>query len=170
MLLRGTISIISWHNAAEAFLNRDDVRQAASLDDAVDVGEEVMQLDLLDGQKSSTRVGRGMTISSPDIHAFLQPARQPRVVLANLGAWGQEAEVGESQGDGSRKDLRGSLPPTQKGEEGGVGREGESQGRMEGRARRQVSDSEAESEDSNKEVEYFVPPGSPESAVGTLAS
>ena len=104
------------HNATEAFLNQDDVRQAAGLDDAVDVGEEVRQLDLLDGQKSSTRVGRGMAISSPDIHAFLQAARQPRVELANLGAWGQEAEVGESQGGRSRKGLQGSLPPTREGE------------------------------------------------------
>ena len=37
-------------------------------------------------------------------------------------------------------------------------------------SRCRVSDSEAESKDSNKEVEYCVPPGSPESAVVVSAS
>ena len=32
--------------------------------------------------------GRGTATSSPDIHDFLQPARQPRGELVNLGAGG----------------------------------------------------------------------------------
>ena len=49
--------------------------------------------------------GRGTATSSKDIHAFLQPVRQPRVELVNLLAGGEGANVRESQGDESRKGL-----------------------------------------------------------------
>ena len=53
----------------------------------------------------SAVMGRGTATSSKDIHAFLQPVRQPRVELVNLVAGGEGADVRESQGDESRKGL-----------------------------------------------------------------
>ena len=53
----------------------------------------------------SSGVGKGTASSSKDIHAFLQPVRQPRVELVNLLAGGDWADVRESQGDESRKGL-----------------------------------------------------------------